>query len=170
MRQVASDEGKAQQNGLIACPECVKTSAEESSGRISEDEVAQLVTEYLALYAEEKQLAERLEAIKSRLKTAAEAKERIGGAVTLRSEEGSIKCAYRTSVKCKAEEVAKLEQMMDRDVFEGLFNQKVSYSADKNKLGMFLDNEQIPGDLRQAISGAVEVSETVTLTVARPKS
>jgi hypothetical protein len=169
LRHIALDEVKANPGGTITCPECLKVQTNEAGAEIPEDQIEQMVTEYLTLYAEEKRLSERMEEIKNKLKTAAQNKERISGAVTLRSDQGAIKCSYRTGVKCAAEEVANLEQILDADVFEDIFSRKISFSADKNKVEDFLHNEQIPEDLRRAVHDAVEITETVTLTVARPK-
>jgi hypothetical protein len=135
-----------------------------------ESEVEALVSEYIALHAEEKRVKDRLEEIKEQLKAAASVRERVAGAVTLSGEEGAVKCSFKTNLKCIPEKVSALEQQLEPDRFAALFERKVSYSPVKDGLEKLLsDAGGTDANLREVILSAVERTETPTLTVVRPK-
>ena len=157
-------------NDDVLCGDCVAL-ASSAGGVPDEAEVESLVAEFIALHAEEKRVKDRLEEIKERLKAAATTRERVAGAVTLRAEEGAVKCSFKTNLKCDAEKVSALEQLLEPDSFAALFERKVSYSPVKDQLEKFLSIDAGAGDadLRALILAAVERTETPTLTVVRPK-
>jgi hypothetical protein len=135
-----------------------------------ESEVESLVSEFIALHGEEKRIKDRLEEIKEQLKAAASVRQRVAGAVTLSGEEGSVKCSFKTSLKCIPEKVSALEQQLEPDKFAALFERKVSYSPVKEQLEKLMSKEgEADADLREVILSAVERTETPTLTVVRPK-
>jgi hypothetical protein len=94
----------------------------------------------------------------------------VAGAVTLRGEEGALKCSFKTSLKCIAEKVSALEGQLEPAEFAALFERRVSYSPVKDQLERFLSNDAgTDANLRELILAAVERTETPTLTVVRPK-
>ncbi|MDQ1611879.1 MAG: hypothetical protein QOG00_1810, partial [Pyrinomonadaceae bacterium] len=103
-------------------------------------------------------------------KAAAAARERVAGAVTLRGEDGVVKCSFKTNLKCDPEKVGALENRLEPDAFAALFERKISYSPVKEQLEKFLSNDTgTDANLRELILAAVERTETPTLTVVRPK-
>jgi hypothetical protein len=156
----------------VYCPDCDAQGAQalRATGAPDEAEVESLVSEYIALHAEEKRIKDRLDEIKEQLKAAAAARERVAGAVTLSGEEGAVKCSFKTNLKCIAEKVGALEKQLEPDEFAALFERKVSYSPVKDQLEKFLSNDAgTDANLRELILAAVERTETPTLTVVRPK-
>ena len=132
--------------------------------------VETLVAEYVALHAEEKRVKDRLEEIKEQLKLAASVRQRVAGAVTLRGGGGAVKCGYKSALKCDDEKVAALEQRLDAEQFESLFQRSVRYAPVKENLEKLLS--EAAGDLdevRELVRAAVERTEQATLTVVRPK-
>lgn len=167
---IPQDEARTR-GDVVYCSDCeaqaLKAKAVDAPG---EPEVETLVSEYIALHGEEKRIKDRLEEIKEQLKAAASVRERVAGAVTLRGEEGAVKCSFKTSLKCIPEKVCELEQQLEPDKFAALFERKVSYSPVKEQLEKLLSNDDGTGaNLRESILAAVERTETPTLTVVRPK-
>ncbi len=156
----------------VYCSECDAQGARALGADAPSDaEVATLVSEYIALHAEEKRIKDRLDEIKEQLKAAATARERVAGAVTLSGGEGAVKCSFKTNLKCIPEKVGALEGQLAPDEFAALFERKVSYSPVKDNLEKFLssDAETADAGLRELILASVERTETPTLTVVRPK-
>lgn len=170
---IARDEAYADSE-TIRCPNCAKASGGENETNETElaaTEIETLVAEYLRLYAEEKLLAERLEAIKEKLKLAASHKRGAQNTVTFTSadEAGQVKCSFKSSIKCKNEAVEALSRALSAEAFSAVFTPKISYSTDKAKIEAFLNGEIVTDETRQMLLSAAEETETVTLTVARGK-
>jgi hypothetical protein len=109
-----------------------------------------------------------MEEIKELLKAAAYTRERVAGAVTLKSDSGSVKCNFPTRLKADQERVAALESVLGPDRFAALFERKVTFSPNKAAVEAVLTGKSDDDeDVRQAVRGAVEVTETPTITVPR---
>jgi hypothetical protein len=167
---IPQDEALTREDAVY-CTDCGAQGLQaQAGGAPDEAEVDALVSEYIGLHAEEKRIKERLDEIKERLKAAAAARERVAGAVTLRGEEGAVKCSFKTSLKCIPERVSALEGQLAPGEFAALFERKVSYSPVKDNLEKLLSHEaETDAGLRTQILAAVERTETPTLTVVRPK-
>jgi hypothetical protein len=167
---IPQDEAHTHRDAVY-CADCHAQGAERPAGDAPGDaEVDALVSEYIALHAEEKRIKDRLDEIKEQLKTAAAARERVAGAVTLSGEEGAVKCSFKTTLKCIPERVTALEAQLEPERFAALFERKVSYSPVKDQLEKFLSGDAgTDANLRAQILSAVERTETPTLTVVRPK-
>jgi hypothetical protein len=74
---------------------------------------------------------ERMDEIKELLKAAAYTRERVAGAVTLRSDSATVKCSFASRLKCDQECVAALESALGPDRFAVLFDRKVTFSPNK---------------------------------------
>jgi hypothetical protein len=156
----------------VHCSDCAARGTAAAGAGVAPDdsEVDTLVSEYIALHAEEKRIKDRLDAIKEQLKAVAAARERVGGAVTLGGEAGALKCSFKTSLKCIPEKVSALEGRLGPVEFAALFERKVSYSPVRDGLEKLLSNDaETDAALREQILDAVERTETPTLTVVRPK-
>ena len=157
----------------VYCVDCEAEALKENAGGAGvpdEAEVEALVSEYIALHAEEKRIKDRLDEVKERLKAAASVRRRVAGAVTLSGEEGAVKCSFKTSLKCIPEKVSALEGQLEPEKFSALFERKISYSPVKDQLEKFLSNDDgTETNLREVVLAAVERTETPTLTVVRPK-
>ncbi|MDX6268967.1 MAG: hypothetical protein QOD28_190 [Acidobacteriota bacterium] len=156
----------------VHCSDCDAEALAQSAASDAPDdaELETLVSEYIGLHAEEKRIKDRLDEIKEQLKAAAAARERVAGAVTLRGEDGVVKCSFKTNLKCDPEKVGALENRLEPDAFAALFERKISYSPVKEQLEKFLSNDTgTDANLRELILAAVERTETPTLTVVRPK-
>lgn len=158
-------------DGAGYCPACDLKAANVAPEDVPEEaEVDRLVAEYLALHAEEKRVKDRMEEIKERLKTAASVRQRVANAVTLKGEDGAIKCSYRAAWKCDEEKVAALEGALDAESFAALFQRSVKYAPVKESLEkLFSDEAGADADLKKLVGAAVEKQEQATLTVVRPK-
>ncbi|MFN2595886.1 MAG: hypothetical protein ABR563_01610 [Pyrinomonadaceae bacterium] len=166
---VALDEALPR-DGASYCADCHARPAGVAPEDVpAEEEVEQLVAEYVRLHAEESRAKARMDEIKERLKIAASARQRVANAVTLRGEDGAVKCSYRTSWKCDEERVAALENSLDAEQFASLFERSVKYAPVKEGLEKLLTDESADARLRQHVAGAVERSESATVTVVRPK-
>lgn len=134
--------------------------------------IESLIAEYTALHAEEKRTAARLEEIKEQLKDVAATQPRVSGAVTLRAGDQAVKCSFRTTLKCDAEAVERLEQTLDKNEFGELFERKVTYSPHKEPVQEFLSGtDDAHDEARELLRAAVRETETATLTVIpKPKS
>jgi hypothetical protein len=167
---IPQDEARTHDD-TVYCSDCEAQALRAKAGDVPDElEVETLVSEFIALHAEEKRIKDRLDEIKEQLKAAASIRQRVAGAVTLSGEEGAVKCSFKTSLKCIPEKVSALEQQLEPEKFAALFERKISYSPVKDQLEKFLSNEG-GGDanLRESILAAVERTETPTLTVVRPK-
>jgi hypothetical protein len=167
---VARDEA-AEKNGEPSCAGCsVKSVGVAPEDAPAESEVEGLVVEYVRLHAEEKRVKDRMDEIKSRLKLAALFRQRVANAVTLRGEDGAVKCSYRATWKCDEEKVSALESTLDAETFASLFERSVKYAPVKENLEKLLsNNSDADTSLRTLVASAVEQSEQATFTVVRPK-
>lgn len=167
---VARDEA-LKRGGASFCPACDLKAANVSPEDMPDEaEVDQLVAEYVALHAEEKRVKDRMDEIKERLKTAASARQRVANSVTLRGEDGAVKCSYRAAWKCDDEKVAALEGALDPERFAALFQRSVKYAPVRENLEkLFSEEAGSDDDLKKLVGAAVEKSEQATLTVVRPK-
>ncbi|MEJ7617059.1 MAG: hypothetical protein WKF30_08895 [Pyrinomonadaceae bacterium] len=161
----ARDESLSREE-LLCCLECFSAPAATES--LDEAAVETLVAEYVALQAEEKRISEQLEAIKERLKAAASGKPREGSSVTLRAADAAaaVRCSYRTTLKCDADALPLLEQLLAEDEFAALFERKVSVTPVKERVAGFLaDADDARGEARAILRAALRETETVTLSV-----
>jgi hypothetical protein len=167
---IARDEA-AEKDGEPCCADCVvKSVGIAPEDAPAEPEVEQLVAEYLRLHAEEKRVKDRMDEIKSRLKLAALFRQRVANAVTLRGEDGAVKCSYRATWKCDEEKVSALESALDAATFAALFERSVKYAPVKENVEKLLSpNSDADASLRTLVASAVEQSEQATFTVVRPK-
>lgn len=158
-------------DGASYCPGCDLKAAHVAPEDVpDESEVNGLVAEYVALHGEEKRVKDRMEEIKERLKTAASARQRVANAVTLKGEDGAVKCSYRAAWKCDDEKVAALEGALDAGRFAAFFERSVKYAPIKEGLEkLFSDEAGADADLKKLVGAAVEKSEQATLTVVRPR-
>jgi hypothetical protein len=158
-------------DGVVRCAECDLKAVVPSGSRVPDgDELRELVDEYVVLHGEKTRIDERMEEIKELLKAAAYTRERVAGAVTLRSETGSVKCTFPTKLKTDQERVAALETVLGPDRFATLFERKVTFSPNKTAVEAVLTGKtEDDEDVRQAVRSAVEVTETPTVTVPRGK-
>jgi hypothetical protein len=158
-------------DGVVRCGECATKAAVPDGARVpADDELRTLVDEYVALHAEKTRVDERMEEIKELLKAAAYTRERVAGAVTLKSDNASVKCSFPSRLKADQERVAALESVLGADRFAALFERKVTFNPNKTAVEAVLagktDDDE---DVRQAVRGAVEVTETPTVTVPKGK-
>ena len=157
--------------GALHCLDCDARPASVPPEDVPDDsEVETLVAEYVALHAEESRVKKRLDEIKDRLKTAASARQRVAGAVTLRAGDSAVKCSYKASLKCDEEKVAELERALEAEQFESLFQRSVKYSPVKETLERLLaDSSGEAAELRRLVAPVVERTEQAVLTVVRAK-
>ena len=152
---------------LVHCAECyVKPPSLAGASSLDQSDVESLIAEYTALHAEEKRTVARMEEVKERLKDVAATQPRVSGAVTLRAGEQAVKCSFRTTLKCDAEAVEKLEQTLDKNEFGELFERKVTYSPHKERVQELLNT--VDGEheeARELLRAAVREIESATLTV-----
>jgi hypothetical protein len=160
-----------ERGGAGYCSACDLKAANVSPEDVPDEaEVDRLVAEYVALHAEEKRVKDRMDEIKERLKTAASVRQRVANAVTLKGEDGAVKCSYRAAWKCDDEKVAALEGALDAERFGALFQRSVKYAPVRESLErLFSDEAGADADLKNLVAAAVEKSEQATLTVVRPK-
>jgi len=152
---------------LVLCAECyVKPPDAAGASSLDQSGIESLIAEYTALHAEEKRIGTRMEEIKEWLKEVAATQPRVSGAVTLRAGEQAVKCSFRTTLKCDAEAVEKLEQTLDKNEFGELFERKVTYSPHKERVHELLNT--VDGEheeARELLRAAVREIESATLTV-----
>lgn len=166
---VALDEA-LKKDGATFCAGCDAQAAGVAPEDVpGETEVEQLVAEFVRLHAEEKRVKDRMDEIKERLKIAAAVRQRVANAVTLRGEDGAVKCSYRVNWKCDEEKVASLESALDAERFAALFERSVKYAPVKESLEKLFSDESSDEQLKKLVSAAVEKSEQATVTVVRPK-
>jgi len=152
---------------LEFCAECyAKLQGVAGATSLDQSGIESLIAEYTALHAEEKRIGTRLDEIKELLKDVASRQERVSGAVTLRAGDQAVKCSFRTTLKCDAEAVERLEQTLDKNEFGELFERKVSFSPHKERVQELLnttDGEH--EEARELLRAAVRETESATLTV-----
>jgi len=152
---------------LRLCAECyAKPQGVAGATSLDQSGIESLIAEYTALHAEEKRIGTRLEEIKELLKDVAATQPRVSGAVTLRAGDQAVKCSFRTTLKCDAEAVERLEQTLDKNKFGELFERKVAYSPHKERVQELLnttDGEH--EEARELLRAAVRETESATLTV-----
>jgi hypothetical protein len=164
------DEAVAR-DGAPYCLACFAKPVEgEEAEALSEAELAALVAEFVRLHAEEKRITDRLKEVKEKLKRHAATEPRAANAVVLRAGEHAVKCGYTVRVSYDAEKLAAAERLLGEERFAALFEREVKYSANKDRLEIFLaDDGAEHSAARAAILAAAERKETATLTLVAPK-
>src|SRR6266702_535017 len=105
-------------NGALRCVQCLTSPAPaDATEALSAAELSVLVAEFVRLHAEAKQLNDRLEEIKEKLKQHAASQPRVANAVLLRTGEYAVKCGYRVSVSYNAEKLPAVEAMLGAEQF-----------------------------------------------------
>ncbi|HEX8559910.1 MAG TPA: hypothetical protein VF668_17570 [Pyrinomonadaceae bacterium] len=158
--------------GALNCFECLgRAASPDGSEALTDEEVAALVAEYVALHEELKRLDARASEVKERLKRAATARARVSNAVVLRAAEGaSVRCSYASKATYDAAKLAAAEALLGAEGFAALFERKVSFSAVKGRLEEFLSSEdEATAAAREAVRAAESRAEVVTLTVVAPR-
>jgi hypothetical protein len=167
---IPRDEALARNSdGALCCFECFgKTDDEEET--LTDEEVAALVAEYVALNEETKRLEARAAEIKEQLKRAARTRPRISNAVVLRAEGGaSVRCSYAVRTAYDAAQLEAVEQMLGAE-FASIFERKVSFSAVKGQLEEFMSSDdEAQAAAREAVRAAEQRTEVATLTVVAAK-
>jgi hypothetical protein len=165
---VPTDEALARHDtGALNCFECFgRPASGDGAEALSDEEVAALVAEYVALHEELKRLDARAGEIKEQLKCAAVARPRVSNAVVLRADAGSVRCSYTSKATYDAEKLAAAEALLGAEGFAALFERKVTFSAVKNRLEEFLaSDEEATAPAREAVRAAESRTEVATLTV-----
>ncbi|MBV8858672.1 MAG: hypothetical protein JOZ02_17190 [Acidobacteria bacterium] len=165
---VPTDEALARNDtGDLNCFECFgRPAAAEGTEALTDEEVAALVAEYVALHEELKRLDARAGEIKEQLKQAATARPRVSNAVVLRADSASVRCSYTSKAAYDAERLAAAEALLGAEGFAALFERKVTFSAVKNRLEEFLaSDEEATAPARAAVRAAETRTEVATLTV-----
>jgi hypothetical protein len=165
---VPTDEALARNDtGALNCFECFgRPASEDGTEALSDEEVAALVAEYVALHEELKRLDARAAEIKEQLKRAATVRPRVSNAVVLRAESGSVRCSYSSKATYDAEALAEAEALLGAEDFAALFERKVTFSAVKPRLEEFLSSDDAAAaPAREAVRAAETRTEVATLTV-----
>ena len=165
---VPTDEALARPDGgALNCFECFRRPASpDGTEALTDEEVAALVAEYVALHEELKRLDARASEVKEQLKRAATARPRVSNAVVLRAEAGGVRCSYTTKAAYDAEKLAAAEALLGAESFAALFERKVTFSAVKGRLEEFLSSEdEATAAAREAVRAAESRTEVATLTV-----
>ena len=159
-------------NGALRCVQCLTSPAPaEAAETFSAAELSALVAEFVRLHAEAKQLNDRLEEVKEKLKQHAASQPRVANAVLLRTGEYAVKCGYGVRVNYNAEKLAAVEAMLGAEQFTALFERKITFSAVKESLEAFLAGDAADtATARAAIMAAAERKEIATLTPVNTKS
>jgi len=159
-------------DGALRCVQCLASPASEDAAEaLSDAELSALVAEFIRLHAETKQLNDRLEEIKEKLKRHAASQPRVANAVILRAGEYAVKCGYGVRVSYNAEQLSAVEEMLGTEQFAALFARKITLSAVKENLEAFLaDDAAETAAARAAILTAAERKEVATLTPVNTKS
>ena len=132
----------------------------------TEEEVAALVAEYVALHEETKHLGSRMDEIKERLKLAARVRPRVWNAVVLRAGDAGVRCSFASRTTYDAEKLAPVEALLGASEFASLFERKVTFNAVKDRLEAFLSSDDdAHAAARQAVRAAENRTETAILTV-----
>ncbi|HWW74570.1 MAG TPA: hypothetical protein VNZ44_04190 [Pyrinomonadaceae bacterium] len=165
---VPSDEALARHDtGALNCFECFsRPASDDGTEALSDEEVAALVAEYVALHEELKRLDTRAGEIKEQLKRAATVRPRVSNAVVLRADDAGVRCSYTSKVTYDAERLAAAEALLGAEGFAALFERKVTFAAVKNRLEEFLSSdEEATAAARDAVRAAENRTEVATLTV-----
>jgi len=154
-------------SGALNCFECFgKAAAPDGSEALTDEEVAALVAEYVALHEELKRLEGRAVEVKEQLKRAATVRPRVSNAVVLRADSGSVRCSYTSKAAYDAEKLSAAEALLGAESFSALFERKVTFSAVRNRLEEFLSSEDdATAAARDAVRAAESRTEVATLTV-----
>ena len=169
---VPADEALARPDGgALNCFECFRRPASpDGTEALSDEEVAALVAEYVALHEELKRLDARAGELKEQLKRAATARPRVSNAVVLRAEAGTVRCSYAAKASYDAEKLSAAEALLGPAEFAALFERKVTFSAVRGRLEEFLSSEdEATAAAREAVRAAESRSEVATLTVVAPR-
>ena len=153
-------------DGALWCLSCLAAPvADAAAAALSDAEVSALVTEFVRLHAEAKQLNDRLDAVKEQLKQHAASQPRVANAVLLRTGEDAVTCRYSPRVSYQAEQLAAVEAMLGTEPFAALFTRKTTFSPVKGSLDAFLASEDAAtAAARAAILAAAERTEVATVT------
>jgi hypothetical protein len=165
---VPTDEALARNDtGALNCFECFgRTASDDGTDALSDEEVAALVAEYVALHEELKRLDARAAEVKEQLKRASSARPRVSNAVVLRADGGSVRCSYTSKATYDAEKLAAAEALLGAEGFAALFERKVTFSAVKAHLEEFLSSaDEATAAAREAVRAAETRTEVATLTV-----
>ena len=159
-------------NGALCCVPCLgQPGSEDAAEALSEAELSDLVAEFSRLHAEAKQLNDRLEEVKEKLKRHAASQPRMANAVILHAGEYMVKCGYTIRSNYNTEKLAAVETMLGAEQFMELFERKITFSAVKENLEAFLAGEaEATAAARAAILAAAERKEIATLTPGKAKS
>lgn len=169
---VPTDEALARpDSGALNCFECFgRPASDDGTEALSDEEVAALVAEYVALHEELKRLETRASEVKEQLKRASSARPRVSNAVVLRAGAGSVRCSYTSKATYDAEKLAAAEELLGSENFAALFERKVTFSAVKPRLEEFLSSEEAAtAAAREAVRAAESRTEVATLTVVAQK-
>jgi hypothetical protein len=128
---------------LSLCAECFAKPSGAAQTEEVDEPLDTLVAEYVALHAEEKRIKGQMEALKERLKKAAEGMPRAGGAVTLRAGDEAVRCSYRTKLKCEDAAVERLADMLAPEEFARLFERKLSFNPHEDEIKEGASLEQL---------------------------
>jgi hypothetical protein len=158
-------------DGTPWCQACLAAlAADAAAPALSDAEVATLVTEFVRLHAEAKQLNDRLDAIKEQLKQHAASQPRVANAVLLRAGDDVVTCRYSPRVSYQAEQLTAVEAMLGAEPFAALFTRKTTFSPVKGSLDVFLASEDADtAAARAAILAAAERTEVATVAPVAPK-
>jgi hypothetical protein len=158
-------------DGALSCVQCLAAPVSgDTAAAVSDAELSALVTEFIQLHAEAKQLNDRLEQIKEQLKRHASSQPRAANAVMLRSGEYAVRCGYSVRVNYHADKLAAVEALLGTENFTALFTRKITFSAVKESLDAFLASEAADtAAARAAILAAAECTEVATVTPVTPK-
>ena len=158
-------------DGAPWCLSCLAAPATDAAAAaLSEADVSALVTEFVRLHAEAKQLNDRLDAVKEQLKQHAASQPRVANAVLLRTGEDAVRCGFSPRVSYHAEQLAAVEAMLGTEPFAALFTRKTTFSPVKGSLDAFLSSEDAAtAAARAAILAAAERTEVATVTPVAPK-
>ena len=165
---VPTDEALARNDtGALNCFECFgRPASDDGTEALSDEEVAALVAEYVALHEELKRLDARASEVKEQLKRASAARPRVSNAVVLRADEAGVRCSYTSKATYDAEKLAAAEALLGAGNFAALFERKVTFSAVKARLEEFLSSEEATtAAAREAVRAAETRTEVATLTV-----
>ena len=165
---VARDEALSRESdAALYCFECFgKAASPEGEDAPTDEEVAALVAEFVALHVESKRLNARASEIKERLKLAARARPRVSNAVVLRAGDTGVRCSFNSKTTYDAEKLASAEALLGAEEFSTLFERKVSFSAVKESLEAFLSSDDdAHAHARDAVRAAENHTEIATLTV-----
>ena len=159
-------------NGALHCVQCLISPVHaDAAEALNAAELSVLVAEFVRLHAEAKQLNDRLEEIKEKLKQYAASQPRVANAVLLHTGEYAVKCGYGVRVSYNAEKLSAVEAMLGVEQFTALFERKITFSAVKESLEAFLASDAADtAPARAAILAAAERKEIATLTPVSTKS